>query len=1100
MGWYPFNGNANDESGNGNHGIVNGPVLSTDANGTQNSSSYDFDGQDDFISIGNSSSLNPSGVLSFSSWFNLDDLNNNNNTIIGRNTDNSGADGYGYNFGVLNDSNGVSSKLRFGLGQQSNGSVTDVDHVKSISANNWYHYAVTYDEANVRVYLNGVKVHSAPFTRSGGNHQNNFETFIGKYRPQSSGSQQSNQLFRGKLDNIGVWNRALTDVEVAQLYTLEIDTTPPTVSLEKNFTSNSVENGETVVVTATFSEPMTSSPTINISNESIAIPMNVGSTPVVWSYSWTVSVTTSTTLSLTVSGNDLAGNAYTGNESLSFDILTPFYLDSNGVTIKCPTASNGDTGVINGKTYTAVNEATLRSKINSGDDDLDCVCTSLVTNMSTLFRYKNSFNQDIGSWDTSNVTSMKQMFLAAHQFNQNIDAWNTSNVINMQEMFKNADSFNSPIGSWDVSSVSTMQEMFFSIIPFNQDIGAWDVSNVINMKGMFDRSPNFNQDLSSWNVSNVTDMARMFKGVSSFNQDISAWNTSSVYQMQFMFQDATAFNQPLNTWNVGNVTNMGYMFNGATAFNQPLNDWDTSSLDIAYNMFQQASSFNQPLNNWDLSAATNLEYMFADATAFNQNLISWCAVNINAPPIGFANNSGIQPNNYPQWGGCDTSPPTIISVKGNPVSGFYTDNDANPTSSDVVLIEILFSENVTVDTSSGTPTLELETGDNDRDAVYISGSGNSTLTFSYTVQDGDLVGALDYKTVNSLKLNGGTITDNVGNALSGTLPVVNAGQSIKSFGIIHVDADNPTLYASADTTNASDTKWATDGDVVTFEIVASEELLLSSLSGTTSFTSNPIYSLVSTDPFTYRASYTVTTADSEGEKNWNVSATDLATNTNITTGNPTGLYSTYNSGALGINSVITVDRTPPSLVSTSVINANENQTVAAVLSFSELAYVEIVGGPDASKFNALGYIPPNAPYNLNLTFATNPDFESPSDADSNNVYVIDISITDRVGLVVTKTLTITLNDVFENPDPDTDGDGLNDSVDPDDDNDGVDDTDEATNGTDPLNPDTDNDGLNDGEENALGTDPLDDDTDDDGVIDVEDIFPLDGSESSDNDR
>ena len=66
-----------------------------------------------------------------------------------------------------------------------------------------------------------------------------------------------------------------------------------------------------------------------------------------------------------------------------------------------------------------------------------------------------------------------------------------------------------------------------------------------------------------------------------------------------------------------------------------------------------------------------------------------------------------------------TSPPTIISVKGNPVSGFYTDNDANPTSSDVVLIEILFSENVTVDTSSGTPTLELETGDNDRDAVYM---------------------------------------------------------------------------------------------------------------------------------------------------------------------------------------------------------------------------------------------------------------------------------------------------------------------------------------------------------------------------------------------
>ena len=47
---------------------------------------------------------------------------------------------------------------------------------------------------------------------------------------------------------------------------------------------------------------------------------------------------------------------------------------------------------------------------------------------------------------------------------------------------------------------------------------------------------------------------------------------------------------------------------------------------------------------------------------------------------------------------------------GNPVSGVYTDNDANPINSDVVLLEILFSENVIVDTSSGTPTLELETG------------------------------------------------------------------------------------------------------------------------------------------------------------------------------------------------------------------------------------------------------------------------------------------------------------------------------------------------------------------------------------------------------
>ena len=53
---------------------------------------------------------------------------------------------------------------------------------------------------------------------------------------------------------------------------------------------------------------------------------------------------------------------YGGNERLDLSIAPTIYLDANGITIKCPTASNGDTGVINGKTYT-VNEATLRVKL-----------------------------------------------------------------------------------------------------------------------------------------------------------------------------------------------------------------------------------------------------------------------------------------------------------------------------------------------------------------------------------------------------------------------------------------------------------------------------------------------------------------------------------------------------------------------------------------------------------------------------------------------------------------------------------------------------------------------------------------------------------------
>ena len=48
VGYWPFNGNANDESGNGNHGTVNGATLSSDRNGAANSA-YDFDGVSNFI-------------------------------------------------------------------------------------------------------------------------------------------------------------------------------------------------------------------------------------------------------------------------------------------------------------------------------------------------------------------------------------------------------------------------------------------------------------------------------------------------------------------------------------------------------------------------------------------------------------------------------------------------------------------------------------------------------------------------------------------------------------------------------------------------------------------------------------------------------------------------------------------------------------------------------------------------------------------------------------------------------------------------------------------------------------------------------------------
>ena len=87
-----------------------------------------------------------------------------------------------------------------------------------------------------------------------------------------------------------------------------------------------------------------------------------------------------------------------------------------------------------------------------------------------------------------------------------------------------------------------------------------------------------------------------------------------------------------------------------------------------------------------------------------------------------------------------------------------------------------------------------------------------------------------------------------------------------------------------------------------------------------------------------------------------------------------------------------------------------------------------------------------------------PNFEKPSDLDDNNLYEVTILVSDGLASA-SQTLLITVTD---DPDEDTDGDGLTDSE-------------EKKIGTDPNKADTDGDGYSDGEERNQETNPLDKD-------------------------
>ena len=229
------------------------------------------------------------------------------------------------------------------------------------------------------------------------------------------------------------------------------------------------------------------------------------------------------------------------------------YLASNGVTVKASAgAVAGDTGVLNGDTYTIVDINTLNTMI-SDEQDVTKVVTSLLTDMRDLFKNNTTFNQDISSWDVSNVTDMSYMFSRASAFNQPIGDWDVSNVTNMYFMFRDAEAFNQPIGNWNVSNVTDMSYMFRDAQVFNQPIGDWNVSSVADMRQMFYGADVFNQPIGNWNVSSVADMRQMFI-YTSFNQPIGDWDVSNVTRMVAMFYAAYSFNQDLSFWEVDNVS------------------------------------------------------------------------------------------------------------------------------------------------------------------------------------------------------------------------------------------------------------------------------------------------------------------------------------------------------------------------------------------------------------------------------------------------------------------------------------------------------------------------------------------------------------------
>lgn len=194
VAFYPFNGNSKDESGKGNHGINYGAALTTDRFGRADNA-YNFNHT--YIEIPNSVSLqSPSNSMTMAFWININQWDNNTAGIMAKS--NTGSLGQ---YGSLI---ATTPYIQFDLGGQY------ARITRYFGLNIWYFVCLKWTGQRVILYLNGDAYDSVSFT--GPMLPDNNPLILGKHSPGTL------RYLLGKLDDIRIYNRALSAAEIQMLY------------------------------------------------------------------------------------------------------------------------------------------------------------------------------------------------------------------------------------------------------------------------------------------------------------------------------------------------------------------------------------------------------------------------------------------------------------------------------------------------------------------------------------------------------------------------------------------------------------------------------------------------------------------------------------------------------------------------------------------------------------------------------------------------------------------------------------------------------------------------------------------------------------------
>ncbi len=209
VAYYPFNGNADDATGDGNNGTLNGTdlIFGTDRFGNTQSAlflnttsipSVTLNGA--YVSAPKSAALDLGSDFTLSVWVNNESgWTNNQETLIS-----DGSDGFGYiDLAIDPDLVALAGNDKLACGW---GGTNSVNGVMVPAPNSWRQFAVVRSGTNTALFENGSALTNnvsevAPLNSS--------TIWFGRFQPFPSGNENTLQLFGG-IDDIRMYSRALS--------------------------------------------------------------------------------------------------------------------------------------------------------------------------------------------------------------------------------------------------------------------------------------------------------------------------------------------------------------------------------------------------------------------------------------------------------------------------------------------------------------------------------------------------------------------------------------------------------------------------------------------------------------------------------------------------------------------------------------------------------------------------------------------------------------------------------------------------------------------------------------------------------------------------